>query len=256
MKVKIKHLRVMLEELCKKADQPNDLKGLQIIAEEIGLKDLYLYKIQNRIEKKRNDQEELKFHGKLLDKIAKFLKFKNFRTFVDGLERGLESQLISCEGSYYSYVRRNAVVGVLFRSPVRIWTEVNNVRFELRGPSLVYQGTIQLRHGCLFIQMESKEGKAFYHVYKIGKRESPKVLQGTFSGVSTAFDPIGGRAILMRVDEPYNSLENAALKITDIKKSKSLNERRLADYFKDYANNNVSPNKSYSFDLSDLGDCE
>jgi len=139
---------------------------------------------------------------------------------------------------------------------VRMWIEGNQLRFELKGPRLFYHAILELRHGCLFIPMKSEEGKAFYHVYKMGTRKHPHVLQGTFSGVSTAFDPIGGRTVLIRADSLYSELTNDSLDVVKLEKSEALAERRLSVYFRDYANNNVSPNKSYSFDLSDLGDCE
>lgn len=156
-------------------------------------------------------------------------------------------------GSYYCYVRSNLEKkGVIFRSPVRIFEKGQDIFFELKGPSNTFKGTVTLRTGCLFILMASEYGKAFHHVYKIGNGLEPKVLQGVFSGVSTAFDPIGGRTVLIRQEQNYNDLSNQRSDISALKKSARPGDKHLALYFKEYTNNNVAPNKSTGFSLDDL----
>ncbi|HEY9007199.1 hypothetical protein [Ohtaekwangia sp.] len=257
MLVKVYQLRKTLEDLAEKAEESLDWKGLQNIAiDKLKISnDDYLYKrIFNKIQgKKANDTINL--HPGNLEVIAKYLGHRNFKLYLETLQGIQAPQLLNCIGTYYSYVRRNAEKGAILRSPVRIWNDKSKIAFELKGPGQKFTGNIQLKHGCLFILMEAKGGKAFYHIYKIGTREVPHVLLGVFAGVSTAFDPIGGRAVLIKKDIPYAELTNQTLDIPALQKSKQLEERRLAEYFKDYKNNNVASGKAYSFGLDDLGEC-
>jgi len=259
MQVKVYQLQRMLEALTAKAGESLDWKGLQVITIDklkISNED-YLYKrIHLKLQNKRPN-DSIKLHPKNLDTIAKYLEFDTFKKYIQTIEASNDPLLLACVGNYYSYVRGNSKkTSTVLRSPVRIWREKGKILLELKGPRQTFTGEVQLKHGCLFVLMEAKSGKAFYHIYRIGTREEPKVLQGVFSGVSTAFDPIGGRAVLIRTDAPYISMKNATIDIPALKKSKQLEERRLAEYFKEYINNNIAPEKSYTFGLDDLGDCK
>jgi hypothetical protein len=120
------------------------------------------------------------------------------------------------------------------------------------GPSWTYEGDLKIKHGCLFVLLVSPEYKSFYHIYKIGTRREPKVIQGIFSGVSTVFDPIGGRAVLLKVNQPFSALKNQAFKYEELIQSPMPENQRLAAYFKDYSKNNLSINKVVSFGIEDL----
>jgi len=256
MKADVYHLEQLLDALSKKTGQRLDRTGLREISERVNIGSSYLYKYISLELPKKKKGDTLNLRDAHLDKAADFLGFKNYKDFIQSLEEPSDPLLLKCIGSYYSYVRRNAEKSVVLRSPVRVWRDKGKILFELKGPSQIFTGEVHLKHGCLFILMEAKGGKAFHHIYKIGKREQPNVLQGVFSGVSTAFDPIGGRAVLIRTDAPYISMKNATIDIPALKKSKQLEERRLAEYFKEYINNNIAPEKSYTFGLDDLGDCK
>lgn len=255
-KVRVGELRKILQALEEKSGLPLSQKSLQIIGEEIEkIGDGYLYKkIYNPIQKlKANEFVGLRLDQ--LNRVARYLGFDDFRSFSLSLKEKVDPQLSSLLGNYYSYVRRNSLEGegVVFRSPVQILKKKDGeILMELKGPSQTFSGVIKNRRGCLFILLEAKEGKAFYHVYKIGERRSPHVMQGVFSGVSTAFDPIGGRVVLIRTDDEFSSLTNASLDISALKKSWREGEKKLAGYFKEYLNNNVAPNRSASFGLGDL----
>ena len=116
----------------------------------------------------------------------------------------------------------------------------------------MFRGEIKTREGCLFVVLESEDGKCFHHVYKIGQRHAPKVLQGVFSGVTTAFDPIAGRVLLIRQDAALEELTNRKAETSAMIASPEMEERRVGSYFRDYNNNNVSPSKSYEFGYDDL----
>jgi hypothetical protein len=254
-KVKVDHLHKLLYALHKKTGLELSIKNLQTISEEIkGIGSDYLYwKIQYKIKgRKKNDVIGLRTTQ--LDHIARYLAYEDFQNFVAVHEVDDDPQLRSLIGSYYSYVRRNSEEeGYILRSPVKIEQRADGkVEFQLKGPSYTFKGELYSKHGCVFVLMKADEGKVFHHVYKIGERQSPVVLQGVFSGVSTAFDPIGGRTVLVRTDEPYASLKNASLSVNTLRKSKLAVEKRLAIYFKDYANNNVAPKRSSTFGIGDL----
>lgn len=253
-KVKVEHLQRLLQALSEKTKLELSVKDLKSISVEVGYTNIdYLYKkVYIPIQKKRKN-ETIGLNTSLLDMAAQYLKYKDFRGFVESIDLG-DPQVTSLIGSYYCYVRRNSEAeGYILRSPVKIEQRKDGkIEFQLKGPSYTFKGEVYSRHGCLFILMKADEGKVFHHIYKIGERKSPSLMQGVFSGVSTAFDPIGGRTVLMRTEEPYNSLKNASLSVSALSKSKLRPDKKLAAYFKDYANNNIAPNRSSTFDIEDL----
>jgi hypothetical protein len=89
-------------------------------------------------------------------------------------------------------------------------------------------------------------------VYKIGQREKPQVLQGIFSGVSTGFDPIGGRVVLVRATEVYGEMTHDTLEVSRLLKSKDRVEVALAEYFEAYGDNNLQIKRVVTFGVEDL----
>lgn len=253
-KVKVDHLLKMLDALSVKTGRTLSQKNLKFMAEQIeGVGDDYLYKKIYNPSKKLRKTDMIGLRADQLDYVARYLGYDNFRTLSQIFDRKEDPQLESLVGNYYSYVRRNAEPATVLRSPVRIFkNKEGTINFELKGPGQVFTGKVENRHGCLFILMEAKGGKAFHHVYKVGERRSPIVLQGIFSGVSTAFDPIGGRAVLIRNNGASASMTNASIRLSELKKSSLMGERNLAGYFREYTNNNVAPNRSATFDEYDL----
>jgi hypothetical protein len=253
MKVKVKTLRTVVDLLVEKTGDTPDFSGFREMSDKIKLPNPdYLYKkIHQRIKNER-DSVHVGLQLFSLNLIAKYLGWNSFRDLELSLFQGATPQLQSLVGTYYCYVRANLPEGMLLKSPVRIFERERKIWFELRGPSIEYKGEVTSREGCLFILMTSKVGKTFHHVYKIGSRHSPGVLQGVFSGVSTAFDPIGGRTVLVRQREDVSKLNNTSTAILTLTKSKNEEERRLAQYFKFYENNNVAPAKSATFSFKDL----
>lgn len=256
MEVQTQHIEFLLESLAEKTGQPFDTRGFKEMADQLAKiewKYLYenLYRAKEKAKKNRQAVLNLQ-HGKL-DLIATFLGYKNYRLFVEQLENPIDKVLVGLIGTYYSYVRKNEKVGTLFRSPVSITNENGKIWMTLKGPKWNFKGEVVLKNGCLFILLKSDGGKMIHHVYKIGVRESPELLQGIFSGVSTAFDPIGGRAILVRNESEFSALKNAELSVAKLEKSRSDFDTKLAAYFSSYDKNNLSINKIVSFSEKDLG---
>lgn len=267
----MEHLDHFLEMLSKKTGQDLDhygfgemsgmitgfakkdeIKNQRGRAVEINRGYLYENIFRKKEKAKERGERTISLNAPKLDCISVFLGYKNFRDFVQRLENPIDKVLGRCIGNYFSYVRRNGEKGVILRSPVSITELDGTVRFELHGPKRKYIGEVKLRHGCLFILMEATEGKMIHHVYKIGVFDEPLVLQGIFSGVSSAFDPIGGRAVLMRSEVEFEKLSNAALDIDELKKSDSLTDRTLAEYFEAYNRNNLIVSAVRMFTEADL----
>lgn len=256
MKVRVKHLKALLNELITFTGGSLSKKGLKIIQDRIGgLGEDYLYnKILLKIRNK-GDDDFISYHDAPMEHIVRFLNYKDFEAFIDAVDNPIASQLKKCLGTYYSFVRRSMGDGTLFRSPVRIFEKESKVWMELKGKRLKYFGPVKLKRDCLFVPLESEEGKGFYHIYKIGTSEGPEVLQGMFSGVSNTFEPIAGRAVLLRMNNDFQTLKNDEQQIAKLKKSKSLDERRLAEYFEKHSENNLVLKRVYFFDNRDLGTC-
>jgi hypothetical protein len=256
MEVSVSHIDHLLDSLSDKTKQPLDNRGFLEISEHIdGISKKYLYEnlYREKEKAKKKGQSRINLQPSKLDILSKFLGYKNYRTFVEQLDKPIDKILMELVGVYYSYVRRSDGEGVLFRSPIEIAEKDGKIWFKLKGPKWNYTGIVELENGCLFILLRAEGGKMIHHVYKIGTREKPTVLQGIFSGVSTAFDPIGGRAILIRSEVEFSQLKNAELRITDLKKSKVIYERKLAEFFSDSENNNLTINRVVTFGIDDLG---
>lgn len=250
MDVKVKTLHAVIDRLAEKTDCAPDFSGFRAMSEAIGLRNSnYLYmKVYLRIRGLSDGTIGLNPFN--LNEIARFLKFRSFRELELSLSN-VTPQAQSLVGTYYSYVRANLSKPTLLRSPVRVFESGGKIWFDLKGPNIQYKGEVGIRDGCLFVLMTSKAGKEFHHVYKVGTRQAPQVLQGVFSGVSTAFDPIGGRTVLVKQDDG-SKLKNEMIDIARLKVSKERNERILARYFWKYENNNVAPGKSATFWFEDL----
>jgi hypothetical protein len=259
MDVKIHHIEQLLAALSRKTNRPQDTKGFDEISDliddnAISGRYLYRYLYLRAKEARERNTKILSLKTLKLDKLASYLiPGITFLEWCSRADRPLTNELVSCIGNYYCYVRRNAEEGTLMRSPVQIFEHDNSIYFKLRGPRWTYEGGAHLKNGCLFILMQASGGKEIHHVYKLGKREKPLVLQGIFSGVSTVFEPIGGRTVLIRTEEDFTKLKNSELEIADMKRSADKEQRRLAEYFLSYEANNLKIKPVTTFTLDDLG---
>lgn len=252
MKISVRHLRRLLSLLSEKTREPLDRAGLRNMATEIGgIGEDYLYKKIYYEIRNLDDDDELSLRDAQLNSIARFMGHKTIAAMISSFDAPADEQLQSLVGNYYIYIRQNSNKGLVFQSPVEIRSENATCVLTLKGPTWTYTGDLTIKHGCLFVLMVS-ENKSFYHIYRIGTRRNPRVIQGIFSGVSTAFDPIGGRAVLLKVEQPFASLKNEVFSIDEMMQSNEAEKRTLAVYFREYSKNNLSINKVVSFGLEDL----
>ncbi|WP_258098674.1 hypothetical protein [Marinoscillum pacificum] len=178
--------------------------------------------------------------------------FKNYNDYKAFLENPIHEVLKSCFGTWVSYVRQNSLDGIIYQSPVEIFEEGSKAYFKLRGPNTTYSGEITYSNGCLTTLFTGASGKTFHHIYKIGNRKNPIVLQGIYSGISTADDPIGGRAVLSRSDQNFDILENRELRVEELKTSAKELDQGISIYFGQYEKNNLRLNPIISFSAQDL----
>lgn len=182
MKAKTSHIELLLEMLSKKTNQPLDLTGFGemsgMMDSEISQKYLYENLYRKKEIAKKNSLDTISVQPSKLDLIAKYLKYDSYRLLSQQWETPLNKILLSCLGNYYNYVRRNSEAGAIYCSPVKIEEVDGKVWFELKGPRWNYKGELSMENGCLFVLMKAEGGKSIHHVYRIGTRENPNVLQG------------------------------------------------------------------------------
>jgi hypothetical protein len=253
MKAYAKHLMKLLEKICDKTGQELGHAGLVEAAWKIGgMSDKYIYKsIYNRILGKK-DNYSIRLNDKILNKLAAYIGYSNYQAFVKSIDHPIDPTIVGAEGVYMSYVRMNSDEGKVLCSPARIIINETSSKFELRGPKWTYRGDVKLEGGCLFVSMHTEVGKSFHHVYKIGKAHRPRILQGIFSGVSSAFDPIAGRCVLVRADVEFGTLKNESVSIATLRSKPGKVEKALAKYFKDRSLNNLIVEGITTNDIPDL----
>jgi hypothetical protein len=253
MKIEVRHLDRLLFLLSEKTKESLDRAGLRNIASQIkGISEDYLYKKIFFVIRNMKKDDTISLRDAQLNSVARMLGFKTFRAFLSAAEMPVDEQLRTLTGNYLAYVRQNSTQALIFQSPVEIKESAGKFTMSLKGPSWVYEGQLEVKHGCLFVLLAAPEKKSFYHIYKVGTIRNPRVIQGIFSGVSTAFDPIGGRVVLLKSDQSPVNLKNKALPISELRKSPLPEHKKLAAYFKEYTKNNLSINKVVSFGLDDL----
>lgn len=254
MKVKATHVQRLLNELAKKTGHSLEHVGLNAISLEIkGLGERYLYELSRKLEsEQKKGNSTLNVQTSRLELIARFLGYFRYLDFIATEDAPLDNVLAGLVGNYYSFVRGNRSDTAIIQSPVRILQRDKRIWFELQGPMRKYEGPVELVHGCLFILMTETGGKQFHHVYKVGTRERPPLLQGIFSGVSTVFEPIGGRAVLVRSEEKWEAMNGAEWHPSSWQKILPVGGRELVNYFRKYEDNNLSIQKVVTFSFKDL----
>lgn len=253
MQVKVSTLQAIIDLLVERTGCSPDYRGFKVMSKKMGLKNVnYVYAKMYR-PTQHNPDGEIGLSPTIANSIAKFFKYKSFRELESDLKVVKpQVQALSMIGSYYGYVRANLSKPTLLRSPVQIYESTGKVWFELQDADVRYKGELMLQGGCMSVQMTSKDGRVLFHVYKIGKRHGPGVLQGVFSGVSSAFEPIGGRVVLVRQDDDGKKLKNEAIDMGRMKESKVKGDRILAKYFWKWENNGVVAGEAVSFGFEDL----
>jgi hypothetical protein len=104
----------------------------------------------------------------------------------------------------------------------------------------------------LHSHLQSGQNKNIHIVLKAGHSTEPQVLQGVFSGVSTAGDPIAGREIFIRQKLSYDKLTTERASIKDLIGSKSRESELIGKYFKNKEYNILKGGAASTFGLDDL----
>lgn len=253
------HIKGLLKELSEHTGQTFDGVGFMVMSEALQefrefpetSKRYLSEKLYKRLQK--CDTQKVGLMRDKLEKIAQFLNYKNLQDFITKNFSPLDKRLEGCIGNWYSFVRCNSGKPDILISPVRIYAEQQKVYFELKGMRRRFRGELRLKGSCLFCLLDTGTDKEIHLSFKIGMEEKPLVLQGTFSGVSSGGDPIGGREILIRDDElNFEKLINKKMKLNEAATSDELKWRKVAEYFSSYEGNNLKISNVSTFDLDDL----
>jgi hypothetical protein len=220
----------------------SDAIGEELVSKRY-LGDVYRMLLRSRDQNKT----EFRTHRDKLDHIARFLKYRNFQRFEDEIARPLSPALASCTGNWWSIVRANAGP-YLLKAPVRISRDEKGTGLiaEMKASSGIFTGSVMLRAGNLFIELDSGHSKKLYIILKIGVSQHPSLLQGIFAGMSTAGDPIAGREILLReTDLAWDSMKWAKRPIDP-------SGDPIHRYFDGHEKNCIRIGSVSAFDLTDL----
>lgn len=256
MEVEVKHLEVLLEQLKEKTKQPLDTRGFEVMEELTGIKQKYIYEsIVLRIrDAKKLKKQTVNLHETKLDQLTKYLGFNSFRSFARKSDAPPDGVLAAATGTYYSIVRRNDGPAMLLFSPVLIEEDSGTFYYTLKGPVRTFKGKLTFVNGCLFVLMREPKGKQVHHIYNIGQSIAPEILQGVFSAVTTNFEPIGGRTVLLKTNGQFEALIPFQLSQKEYAKSRDLGSKEIAAYFKDFSKNNLKLNRVVTYTKDDLLD--
>lgn len=259
--IQVQTAKQLLHDLSSHSTEALDHAGFgymsELINESIGqelISQKYLYENLFKKVERLEDKEEASIRLSLckLDAIARYLGYRNFSELETAYMEPIPEVLQSCLGTWLCYVRRSTHKAVVLVSPVLIAQNERKVTFTLKGPNRIYNGTSQYHNGCLFCSFDSEDGKQFQHVYKIGSCKNAQVLQGVFAGVSSAFDPIAGRVVLVRTSKPTEELQNQQYYLQAMPSGNHTMPEGIDQYFQDYCNNNLMINPTVTFTEDDL----
>jgi hypothetical protein len=218
--------------------------------EKITFSEEYLYR-KLYLPAQRADRDVLKLRPTQLNNIAEALGYKNYAHFVS-VSNPMSNPIIkSALGNWYSYVRCNSGQPFVLRAPVRIFEERREVLMEMKGRNRNFHGRVGAVGECLRCGLKS-ENKIISLVLKAGIAEQPRVLQGVFSGLSTAGDPIAGKEILIRQDAEYEDLRNERIPINELITSSQSESRLVGSYFYSKEGNIIKGGRASTFGLDDL----
>lgn len=252
MKIEVSEVLELFALLSEKTGEPTDYAGLRIMANNIGDDVSHRYLDNKWREVKNGDEEIVTINDVKLEAMLEYLGFRSYKDFKLFIVNPIHEVLKSCEGNWINYVRQNSANGYVLVSPVSIAQEGQKMTFYLKGPDFDYKGNIEFRIGSLFCQFSNENGKQFHHVYKIGNRKSPKVLQGVFSGVSTSNEPIAGRTVLIKTEDDLDKIENSKFSIEKLIHSKEDLDQAIGTYFKSFDDNNLALNRVITYGFEDL----
>jgi hypothetical protein len=253
------HVNGLLQALASHTGQTFDGHGFMMMSEALQefkefpeISRRYLSeKLHKRLQK--CDTMKIGLMRDKLEKIAEFLGFQNFNDFVNTRYSPIDARLLGCIGNWYSFVRCNSGRPDLLISPVKIFRNGQKVYLRLKGINRVFAGELRLKGSCLFCLLDTGSDKELHITFKIGMEEHPLVLQGTFSGVSSGEDPIGGRELLLREEQvDFDKLHNRKISVNEAIEASEKKYSRIGHYFSNYEKNNLKVSNVSTFDLDDL----
>lgn len=262
MKYKASEIRLLMDAVARKAGTTFHHASMKKIYSELDnsldkliLKEDYLYKqIYDQLKKLKGKNAMIGLNKRMVDQFLDYLSFYDMPEFIKALSQPEQPVLKNYEGKWYSYVRCNSGEEYVLISPVHIYSIDREMLVELRGPRRIFHGKLKRTGNCISCMMESEGDKALHLVFQVGNAQEPDVLQGVFSGMSAAGDPIAGREILIRAksNEKFQAMENLRRPISAMIESKNEEEKAVGMYFKKPEHNILKAGRSSTFTLDDL----
>lgn len=209
----------------------------------------YIYDIKIRAEKSIQ-AGKIRSNTRIykLDIIAAAIDYESYHDFLKKNNRTENGPIAMYCANWWSVVRANKG-SFLFKAPINL-SQHPDGRFVLRmkGEHSMYEGSVQLADGVLYCHLHDAQNKHIYMVMKVGKSTSPSLLQGVFSTISNAGDPICGREVWQKEE---------AMNFDDMHWQKihlNANEAEpiLVEYFANEKDNCIKINGVSSFTISDL----
>jgi len=200
------------------------------------------------------DQEELiGVRISYVNTLCRYVGFDTFDEFVKHEENPGNPRLDACLGDWTSYVRANSGGPDILVAPVRLYREDIQYKMKLWGLSRNFEGMVSLVGNSLVTTLYSEQGKILNLIFHLGLSVSPELLQGVFSGMSSAGDPIAGREILVKTPEGFAEPKKSwVVNFADRASAEQQLDSRILDYFDNYSGNCIKTGRSSSFTLEDL----
>lgn len=206
---------------------------------------LYLH-VRDAIPKRNTT---IRLNKSYIEALARALGYKTYQDFLNEKHPDRKEALVKCIGNWYSYVRCNSGKPDVLVAPVRIYPEGKKICVELKGSERLFSGIAKLNESCLYCFLESDRSKNLHIVLKVGVSINPEVLQGVFSGISSAGDPIAGREVFIRQEQKFDLMKPRKFRIAD---AESKEEKAVAAYFNKKEKNILKGGIASSFILEDL----
>lgn len=218
-----------------------------------GFRESYLYKSLYCKLKEAEAQRhaDVALNTNYVHYLAAFLGYTSFDQFLKMKNRPREQQLETCRGTWYSYVRIHTGGEFVLRSPVEIYSSGNQMMIRMKGAERMFTGELHWENNCIYSVLESNSGKKLQLVFRTGINH-PKLLQGVFSGVSSAGIPIAGREILVRTTEPFDRLSNKKMPLRELQHATDELQQLIGYYFRDKNETILRAGISGTFDVDDL----
>ena len=221
---------------------------------DLPFSDRYLYKqVYQPLQKLQGKNDIIRLNSNNVEHLVKYLSYTNYDQFIKVQSQPVHPVLMDFENTnWYSYVRCNSGEEYVLVSPVRFIAEGREIFMHLKGPRRTFTGKLKFGGNCIYCDLESGQEKNLHLVFYTGFAKQPDVLQGVFSGMSTAGDPIAGREVLIRQPGKLSTLQNSRRPIGEMMSSKNEEEQAVGSYFKNPAQNILKAGKASTFGIDDL----